>query len=108
MSDFNAYLVELFAELGPVTIRRMFGGAGVFHEGLMIGLVADEVLYLKVDAETQPEFEALDLAPFLYEKNGRSIKMSYFEAPTEAMDAAEDMQPWAELAYAAARRSKKK
>lgn len=108
MSDFSEYLVELFAELGVVTIKRMFGGSGVFFDGLMIGLVADEVLFLKVDDETRDQFESRGLEPFVYEKNGRKIRMSYCEAPTEAMDAPEDMKTWAELALAAARRSKKK
>ncbi len=105
MSDFNTYLHELFVELGPITIRRMFGGAGVFHEGLMIGLVADETLYLKVDATTVERFEAEELGPFTYAKNGRSINMSYYQAPPEAMDDATAMLPWAKLAYEAAVRS---
>lgn len=105
MSDFDTYLHELFAELGPISIRRMFGGAGVFHDGLMIGLVADETLYLKVDATSITQFEAEDLAPFKYEKNGRVINMSYYQAPPEAMDDAAEMLPWATLAYEAAIRS---
>ena len=48
---------ELFREFGPVSVRRMFGGAGIFVDGLMIGLVSDGVIYLKADAETIPAFE---------------------------------------------------
>jgi TfoX/Sxy family transcriptional regulator of competence genes len=57
---------ELFAEFGPVDVRRMFGGVGVFVEGRMIALVSRAVIYLKADAETIPDFEREGLAPFSY------------------------------------------
>ena len=57
---------ELFASLGGVEARRMFGGWGVYHRGLMFALVSDDTLYLKADAELAPEFEALGLPPFRY------------------------------------------
>ena len=52
------------AGFGPVTIRPMFGGAGVYHDGLMFALVDDEVLYFKVDETSRPAFEAENLPPF--------------------------------------------
>jgi DNA transformation protein len=60
---------ELSAPLGRVTFRRMFSGWGVFCEAGMFGLVADDVLYLKVDSETRAVFEAEGLEPFGYQSS---------------------------------------
>lgn len=57
-SDYADYIKELMAPLGPVTVRRMFGGAGIFADGLMIALVAGDTLYLKADGESRVNFEA--------------------------------------------------
>ena len=64
--DFIAYLQELFADFGEVSARAMFGGYGLYHDGVLIGVVMDDGLYLKVDAETQALFEAEGCAPFVY------------------------------------------
>ena len=107
MSEFVDFLPEAFAEFGPVTLRRMFGGHGVFHDGLMIGLVADNTLYLKVDAQTIPQFAERGLGPFEYGKAGKRMAMSYYQAPEETLEDPEEMRRWAGLAFAAARRAKK-
>ena len=107
MSEFVSYLPELFQGFGPVSTRRMFGGHGVFHDGVMIGLVADDTLYLKVDAHTVDRFEALGLAQFQYDKGSKTVGMSYYMAPEEAMDDPDEMVPWARLAYDAALRSRR-
>ena len=85
----------------------MFGGNGIFRDGLMFGLVADSTLYLKVDDVNKPEFEERGLGPFTYEGKGKPMSMSYHRAPEEALDNAEDMRVWAEGAYAAAVRAQK-
>ncbi len=107
MSEFGEYLEDQFREFGAIHIRRMFGGHGVFHDGLMIGLVADEQLYLKTDAETVRRFEELDLPQFGYSKGDKRVGMSYYLAPEDALDDPTEMREWAELAYQAALRSKK-
>lgn len=95
MDDFIDYLLELLEPLGGVSARKMFGGHGIYKDGRMFGLVADEVLYLKVDAQSKPEFEAEDLGPFIYEKNGKPMAMSYHRVPEAALDEPELMQEWA-------------
>lgn len=107
MSDFTDYLKEVFAEFGVVSVRKMFGGEGVFYDGLMIGLVADDTLYLKVDAESVSAFEERGLAQFEYNKAGKTIGMSFYLAPEEALDDPSEMTPWAQNAYEAALRSKR-
>lgn len=101
-------MVEVLAPLGPVQPRRMFGGHGVFYEGLMIGLIADDSLYLKVDKQSKPDFEALDLPAFEYTKNGKTFAMSYQLAPEAIYDDPDEAKTWAQKACDAALRNKKK
>lgn len=102
---FLDYLRELFAPLGPVTIRAMFGGHGVYADGLMIGLVAEQQVYLKVDDQTRARFEAAGSMPFVYAGKGKPLTMSYWLAPDGAMDDPAEMLPWARLAVEAAIRA---
>ena len=106
MSDFVAYLHEVFATFGAITAKRMFGGHGIYHDGVMIGLVADDTLYLKVDAQSRPLFEARGLTAFEYVKNGKAMQMSYLSAPEEIFDDPDEAKRWAERAHQAARRSR--
>ena len=103
--EYVSHIVDLLQSIGPVESRAMFGGFGVFLEGLMFGLVADNELYLKVDAENQQDFEALGLQAFSFQKNGKEFKMSYFQAPEEAMEDGELLSVWASKAYGAAMRA---
>ncbi len=107
MSEYVAYLHEVFAHFGPIRSRKMFGGHGIYHQDLMFGLVADDELYLKTDAKNLAEFEALELEPFEYNKDGKIMKMSYRRAPEEIYDDPEIAARWAEIAYAAAVRNKR-
>jgi DNA transformation protein len=108
MSDFVQYVLELLAPLKDVRARKMFGGYGIYRIDVMFGLVADDVLYLKVDQETIPGFEARGLGPFLYEKKGKIIAMSYYQIPEEAMDSSPDLCEWAHQAYGVALRAKQR
>jgi len=103
--EFVSYVVELMQTIGPVSSKRMFGGHGIFLEGLMFGLVADSTLYLKVDSETEKAFSDIGLKPFTYDKKGKEVKMSYYQAPEEALEDSDEMNTWANLAYSAALRA---
>ena len=98
-------IIELFQEFGPVSVRRMFGGAGIFVDGRMIGLVSRDVLYLKADAETIPAFEQEGLAPFSYAtREGERKLTSYWRMPDRLYDDTEELANWARAAHAAALR----
>ena len=103
-NDFLDYLQELSADFGPLTTRAMFGGHGVYFEGRIIGIVIDEALYVKVDDATRPFFEAEGCAPFVYESRGKTVPMSYWSLPAEAMDSPQAFLPWAKRANEAALR----
>jgi DNA transformation protein and related proteins len=103
---FVAHVVEMMRTFGPVEAKSMFGGWGLYHEGLFFALIAAESLYLKTDDDNRGEFEALGLKPFVYEmKDGDRIEMHYLQAPEEALETCEAMVPWARSAYGAALRA---
>ena len=104
MSGFTDHLHEVFSAFGPIQTRRMFGGHGVWHQGLMIGLVAGDTLYLKVDDQTRGQFEAQGLGPFEYSRKGKTVALSYYRAPEEMLESPGAAVGWARLAYAAALR----
>jgi len=97
--EFAAYVVDLMQSMGPVYAKAMFGGYGIFLEGLMFGLIADNVLYLKADKDTEHEFIHKNLSPFIYRKNGKEMKMSYYQAPEETLENVDEMNYWGNLAY---------
>jgi len=103
--EFLEHLTDMLAPMGPVVARRMFGGAGLFREGLMFALVADDTLYFKADDGNRAAFGDAGMGPFTYEKKGKPAALSYFEAPPDAMDDAEEMLIWARGAWEAALRA---
>lgn len=104
----TAHLAELLGALGDVGVRRMFGGSGVYLDGIMVGLVIDDTAYLKTDAENRAAFEELDCGPFTYaRKDGREVATSYFEVPADAWDDPRLMERLAIGAHRAARRSRR-
>ena len=107
MSGIDAEAIaELFAAFGPVDVRRMFGGAGLYRDGLIFALVIEDTLYLKADAETRPDFEAEGLGPFTYDtKLGERSITSYWRCPERCLDDADDMTLWCRKAQGAAFRS---
>lgn len=101
---FLELLKDALSGFGPVSVRRMFGGAGLYAGGVMFGLVIDDTLYLKADDATKGAFEAEGLGPFLYSARGRSVAMSYWRAPERLLDDPEEMEGWARTALDVARR----
>jgi DNA transformation protein len=104
--EYLDYLRELFAPLGTIRTRRMFGGAGVYCDEVFFALVIDDVLFLKADEQTRADFERAGLEPFCYEAEGRRVTLSYYRAPDEARDSPALMQPWAHAAMGAALRAR--
>ena len=100
------FLTELFAGFGPVAVRRMFSGAGVFADGLMIALVVDGVIYLKADESLVPLFEREGQAPFTYKtRDGTRTLNSYWRMPERLYDDPDELAAWARQSMAAAQRS---
>jgi len=93
--EFSEHIRDLFAGLGPVTIRRMFGGAGLFIDDAMFALVADETIYMKTDDDLARAYRDAGSKPFVYSGGGRTIEMSYWRLPDSAMDDPDEALDWA-------------
>ncbi len=92
--EFLDYVLDQLSDLGNVTYRRMFGGAGIFKEETMFGLVADDVAYLKVDDTNRANFEERHLKPFKPWAN-KAMVMPYYEIPPEVLEDSEELVDWA-------------
>jgi DNA transformation protein len=106
-SDFVATVLDLLSCWGGVSARRMFGGYGLYRQGLMFALVADDVLYMKVDDQNRPAFQAAGMGPFTYDGKSKTVTLPYWEAPSELFDDGDAMIAWAKDAFAAALRARK-
>ena len=84
----------------------MFGGYGLYLDGLMFGLIANDVLYFKVDDQNRQSYIDAGSGPFTYEGKSRPVEMSYYRVPDELMDDPGRIAEWAELAHQAAQRSR--
>src|SRR5262244_2164291 len=101
--SFAEFLREQLAPLGHLTMRRMFGKTGVFCDGVMLGMVTDNVLYFRVDDGNRAAFaEAAAAPPLNYEKQGRVLDLSFWRAPERLFDEPEELVEWARAALAAA------
>jgi DNA transformation protein and related proteins len=100
---FTAYLLDLLAPIGSVSARPMFGGVGLFHGGMMFGLIVRDELFLKVGDSNRAAYEAAGEAPFSYEtKTGTHTIGSYWRCPPDLLDDTETFQSWARQAVEAA------
>ena len=91
-------VAELFVGLGAVSIRRMFGGAGVSAQGVMFAVVIDDVVYLKVDDPLRADLEAEGSVPWVYPRDGQPVQMGYSSLPDAALDDPDEACAWARRA----------
>jgi DNA transformation protein and related proteins len=105
------FIRDLFAPFGPVTVKRMFGGAGIWSEGLMFALVFDGAIFLKVDETSIPDFEREGSRPFVYTRAkspGRvgGASLAFWRLPERLYDDPDELAVWASRALAIAQRKK--
>lgn len=101
------HLKDLFSPFGDISIRKMFGGAGIYCDGKIFAITDDDDVWLKVDDVTRAEFEAEGLNPFEVEMQGKKGTMSYYKPPDDIYDDEDALRHWTGLALGAAARSKK-
>lgn len=105
-AQFIGFLKEQMAGFGEVTSKRMFGGAGLYRDGLIFALIVEDTLYLKADEQSRGQFEAEGLGPFTYgTKLGERTITSYWRCPERCLDDADEMTRWCRAAHGAARRA---
>lgn len=102
---FIEFLRDQLAPLGPIAPRRMFGATGLFCEGVMFGVIAEDALYLRIDDLNRAAFkEAESFPPLSYEKQGRTIDLSFWRVPHRLFDEPDELIDWARAGLAAAHR----
>ena len=100
------FLVDLFADFGPVAIRRMFSGYGISADGTNFALALRAGLYFRVDEVTIPHYEAEGSKPFQYSTRAKTVTVnSYWQLPARLFDDTEELSEWARAALAAAQRA---
>jgi DNA transformation protein len=101
---FQDFVLDLLAPLEPLP-RRMFGGVGLFHGGVMFGLLVRDTIYLRVDDHTRERFVDAGSAPFSYMRAGREVSLAaYYQVPEDLLDRHDELRQWARDAIAAAGR----
>ncbi len=107
-NEFAEYLVEQLSSWGEVSVRRMFGGAGLYREGIMFAVIADDVAYLKVDDANREDFLRAGSAPFEpYPEKIKTTIRTYFEIPADVLENPDELAKWAERSWIVARKKKK-
>ena len=102
-SEFCDHLMDRLAPLGAPSYKFMFGGYGIYLDGLMMGLVADDVLWLRADDVNRPDYEARGIKPFQpMSKNGPMGVMPYYTVPDDVLDDQDAFVEWAKKARDAA------
>jgi DNA transformation protein len=99
------FLIDLFADFGPVTIRRMFSGFGISADGTNFALALRAGLFLRADEQTIPQFEAEGSKPFSYQTRAKTVTVNYWQLPARLFDDSEELAGWARAALAAAQRA---
>ena len=106
--EFLIYLKDQLADMGPVTSRRMFGGAGLYCDGLIFAIVVDDVLYFKVDDTNRADYEAAGMGPFVFISDRGQSTMGYYEVPANVLESKEKISQWARTALDVAESAKKR
>lgn len=102
-NGFCEYLLDQISDFRGVSLRKMFGGAGLYRDGVMFGLVAEDTFYLKADDRNRKDFEAVGMGPFVYDgKNGKQLAMPYFQVPSNVLEDREQLAGWARKSHAVA------
>lgn len=101
--DFLQFVLDQLDGWGGITCRRMFGGAGLYRDGKMFGLVAEDVVYLKADGSNRADFEAFGCGPFKPYADKDTV-MSYYEVPPDILEDPETFEAWSVKALAIQKR----
>jgi len=105
----EADIADLFAGLGPISVRRLFGGKGIYFNGIIFAIEIHGELMLKADAESAPDFAAAGCTQWTYvgSRHGKEVAMPYWTVPESAIDDPDEMTIWARKAYEAGLRGEK-
>ena len=103
--DYLSFVKEQLSDFGILDVKRMFGGVGIFHKGLMFGKIGNDILRFRVDEINQKDYEEKGMKPYHSEKKKKG--MPYWEVPSDVLEDKEKLVKWATIAYDCAVRNKK-
>ncbi len=104
--EFVEFVLGQLSQWGEVSARKMFGGAGLYRDGVMFGLIVDDAAYLKVDDSNRKDFERAGSEPFTFVENGKTITMSYYEIPADVLEKPVTLAQWAQRSFNIARKKR--
>jgi DNA transformation protein len=105
--EFEDFVIDQLSAWGDVSVRRMFGGAGLYCEGKMFGLISDDVAYLKADDSNRDDFIRAGSSPFNpYPDKTKTTVMSYYEIPADVLENRDELARWAQRSLAVAKQKK--
>jgi len=104
--EFADFVIDQLSGWGEVSVRRMFGGAGLYCEGRMFGLIADDVAYLKADDSNRADFLQAGSSPFQPFPDKKTT-MPYYDIPADVLESRDDLAEWAQRSLAVAKSKKK-
>lgn len=99
--------MEILAPHGEITVRSMFGGYGIYKNGVIFALIAYDELYFKVDESNKSQYKKFNSEPFTYEANGKKSTMSYWKVPIEILEDEEQIGVWLDQSYRISLKKKK-
>ena len=105
--EFLSFVEDQLERMGSIVTKKMFGGAGIYCEGVFFALIADDVLFFKVDDSNRPDYEAQGMGPFK-PYGDDSYSMGYYEVPVDVLEDENELRLWAQKALEIAKRGKKK
>lgn len=105
--NFTTYILDLLLPLGGIKARKMFSGVGIYKDGIFFALIADNILYFKVDQEMQAVYKAIGSKPFTYTRKGKLVALSYWKLPVDILENQEKLAQYVKAAVQAAQRAKK-
>ena len=107
-NEYCNYILDLLSPIGNVTARAMFGGYGIYCNGIIFAIIVDDTLYFKVDYTNRSNYENKGSEPFSYDaKNKKNIVMSYWQVPPDVLDDNEQLCCWADKSYEISRNNQK-
>ena len=107
-NQYVEHILDLLEPFGGIKARAMFGGHGIYKDGIFFALIIDNLLYFKVDDTRRANYEKHGSKPFTYErKDKKSIAMSYWEVPIEILEDRDELEIWVDVAVKAAQRARK-
>ena len=105
--EFADFVIDQLSAWGDVSIRRMFGGAGLYCEGVIFGVISDDVTYLKVDDSNRDDFIRAGSSPFNpYPDKIKTTVMSYYQVPADVLENRDELARWAQRSLTVAKQKK--